>query len=124
MAHGPRFEQLCLAARAQVNGISVAETKALLDEGRMPLLIDVREVAEWALSRLPDAVYMGKGVLERDIEAAVPDLATPMILYCGGGYRSALSAENLQKMGYTAVVSMDGGFRGWCEVGYPLVTPE
>lgn len=123
MQHGPRFEQLCLAARAQVEGISVADTKALLDQARLPLLIDVREVSEWERSHLPNAVYMGKGILERDIEAAVPDLNTEIILYCGGGYRSALSAENLNKMGYTQVRSMDGGFRGWCEAGHPLVTP-
>jgi len=121
MQHSPRFEQLCLDARAEVDGISVAETKALLDEGCLPLFIDVREAVEWNKSHLPNAVYMGKGVLERDIEAAVPDLNTPMILYCGGGYRSALAAVNLKKMGYTQVKSMDGGFRHWCEAEYPLV---
>lgn len=124
MQHSPKFEQLCQEARAQIEGISVAETKALLDEGRLPLLLDVREVAEWTKSRLPKAVYLGKGILERDIEVAVPDFDTAMILYCGGGHRSALSALNLKKMGYTQVVSMDGGFRGWCAAGYPVETIE
>lgn len=124
MQHGPKFEQLCQAARAEVEGISVAETKALLDAGRLPLFVDVREVVEWEKGRLPQAIYLGKGVLERDIEERVPDVNTPMILYCGGGYRSALSALNLKRMGYTQVLSMDGGFRGWCEAGYPVDRPE
>ncbi|MBP6345042.1 rhodanese-like domain-containing protein [Neisseriaceae bacterium CLB008] len=124
MQHSPRFEQLCQEARTQIDGISVSATKALLDEGRLPLFVDVREVVEWDKSHLPQAIYMGKGILERDIEAAVPDFGTPMILYCGGGYRSALAALNLQKMGYTQVLSMDGGFREWCEAGYPLETSK
>lgn len=124
MQHSPKFEQLCQAARAEIDGISVAETKALLDAGRLPLFVDVREMAEWDKSRLPQAIYLGKGIIERDIEALVPDFDTPMILYCGGGYRSALSALNLKRMGYTQVLSMDGGFRSWCEAGHPVETAK
>ena len=96
--------------------------KAKLDRNEKFLLIDVREDNEWAKDHLPNAVHLGKGVIERDIEQQVPDSDTPMVLYCGGGFRSALAADNLQRMGYTNVVSMDGGIRGWREKGYPLTT--
>jgi len=79
----------------------------------------VREESEWARGHLPGAIHLGKGVIERDIEQRVPEKNAPLVLYCGGGFRSALAAENLQKMGYTNVVSMDGGWRGWTEAGYP-----
>jgi rhodanese-related sulfurtransferase len=84
------------------------------------LLIDVREESEYAADHLPGAVHLGKGIIERDVEARVPDQDTPMVLYCGGGFRSALAADNLQKMGYTQVLSMDGGTRGWREKGFAL----
>ena len=95
-------------------------SKSKLDQGEKFLLIDVREDNEYAKDHLPGAVHLGKGIIERDIEARVPDLNTPMILYCGGGFRSALAADNLQKMGYTQVISMDGGIRDWREKGFPL----
>ena len=92
-----------------------------MDRGDKFLLVDVREESEFAKDHLPGAIHLGKGVIERDIEARVPDLNTEMILYCGGGFRSALAADNLQKMGYTNVISMDGGIRDWREKNYPLV---
>jgi len=84
------------------------------------LLIDVREESEYAADHLPGAVHLGKGIIERDIENRVPDPATPLVLYCGGGFRSAMAADNLQKMGYTKVLSMQRGIRGWRERAFPL----
>lgn len=118
--HAPRFLHIVTDAKKRIRETTVDDVKAKLDRGEKILLIDVREESEWARDHLPGAVHLGKGVIERDIEARVPDPATPMILYCGGGYRSALAADNLQKMGYTDVLSMDGGIRGWREKGYPL----
>ena len=92
-----------------------------MDRGEKFLLVDVREESEFAKDHLPGAIHLGKGIIERDIEERVPDLNAPLILYCGGGFRSALTADNLQKMGYTNVISMDGGVRGWREKGFPLV---
>jgi rhodanese-related sulfurtransferase len=91
-----------------------------MDRGDKFVLVDVREESEFAKDHLPGAIHLGKGVIERDIEARVPELNTEMILYCGGGFRSALAADNLQMMGYTNVISMDGGIRDWREKGYPL----
>ena len=91
-----------------------------MDRGEKFLLVDVREESEFAKDHLPGAIHLGKGIIERDIEARVPELNTEMVLYCGGGFRSALAADNLQKMGYTKVISMDGGIRDWREKGYPL----
>jgi len=91
-----------------------------MDRGGKFILVDVREESEFAKDHLPGAIHLGKGVIERDIEARVPDLSKEMILYCGGGFRSALAADNLQKMGYTNVISMDGGIRDWREKGFPL----
>jgi len=99
----------------------VAEVRRRRDAGEKFTLIDVREESEWARGHLPDAVYLGRGILERDVELRFPDKSTELILYCGGGFRSALSADNLQKMGYTNVASMDGGWRGWLEAGLPTV---
>jgi rhodanese-related sulfurtransferase len=98
----------------------VDEVKKRLDRGDKFMLVDVREESEYAKDHLPGAIHLGKGVIERDIEARVPDLKAEMVLYCGGGFRSALAADNLQKMGYTNVISMDGGVRGWREKGFPL----
>ena len=124
MKHSPAFIKLVDAARQHVRECTVAEVKARLDKGELSgadvLLVDVREESEYAAGLLPGARHFGKGVLERDIEAAAPDLATELVLYCGGGYRSALAAESLQKMGYTNVISMDGGVREWKEAGFPL----
>ncbi|MBX9681102.1 MAG: sulfurtransferase [Gemmataceae bacterium] len=118
--HSPRFLQIVTDARSRIREISIVETKAKLDRGEKFLLIDVREESEWAKDHLPGAVHLGKGIIERDIEGKVADLDTPMILYCGGGYRSALAADNLQKMGYRNVLSMDGGYRDWRGQGLPL----
>lgn len=116
--HSQRFLDLVNEARSRVRECSVQDVKARLDAGETFCLIDVREESEYARGRLPGAVHLSKGVIERDIEAAVPDPATPLVLYCGGGYRSALAADALTRMGYTDVMSMDGGWRGWTEAGY------
>jgi len=118
--HSPRFLQIVNDAKERVREVTVDDVKGRLDRGEKFLLIDVREENEWAKDHLPGAIHLGKGILERDIEQRVPDLAAPLILYCGGGFRSALAADNLQKMGYTNVLSMDGGIRGWREKEYPL----
>jgi rhodanese-related sulfurtransferase len=118
--HAPRFLKIVEDAKSRVRESNVDEVKRKLDGGEKFLLVDVREESEFAKDHLPGAVHLGKGVIERDVEKQVPDLNTPMILYCGGGFRSALAADNLQKMGYTNVISMDGGIREWREKGYPL----
>src|SRR5437667_9273061 len=118
--HAPRFLQIVQDAKKRVREVTVEDVKAKLDRGEKFQLVDVREESEWAKDHLPGAIHLGKGVLERDIEQRVPEPATEMVLYCGGGFRSALAAENLQKMGYTNVWSLDGGIRGWREKGYPL----
>ena len=118
--HSPRFLRLVEDARKRIQETSIDAVKHKLDGREKFLLIDVREESEFALDHLPGAVHLGKGILERDIEARVPSLNTPMILYCGGGFRSALAADNLQKMGYSNVISMDGGIREWREKAYPL----
>jgi rhodanese-related sulfurtransferase len=98
----------------------VDEVKAKLDRCEKFHLIDVREESEFAKDHLPGAVHLGKGVIEREIEEKFPDTTAPLVLYCGGGFRSVLAADNLQKMGYTDVLSMDGGVRGWRAKGYPM----
>jgi rhodanese-related sulfurtransferase len=118
--HPPRFLKIVDDARSRIRETNVDEVKKRLDRGDKFLLVDVREESEFAKDHLPGAVHLGKGVIERDIEARVPQLDTEMVLYCGGGFRSALAADNLQKMGYTKVISMDGGIRGWREKNYPL----
>jgi rhodanese-related sulfurtransferase len=120
--HAPRFLQIVNEARARVRETDADAVKAMLDRGEKFILVDVREESEYAKDHLPGAVHLGKGVIERDIEQAVPDTATPLVLYCGGGYRSALAADNLQKMGYTNLLSMDGGIRTWRDKGFPLVS--
>ncbi len=118
--HPPRFLKIVDDAKTRVRETNVDEVKARMDRGDKFVLVDVREESEFAKDHLPGAIHMGKGVIERDVEQKVPDLNTPLVLYCGGGFRSALAADNLQKMGYTNVISMDGGIRGWREKGYPL----
>ena len=118
--HPPRFLKIVDDARSRIRETDVDAVKSRLDRGDKFLLVDVREESEFAKDHLPGAIHLGKGVIERDIEARVPDLHAEMILYCGGGFRSALAADNLQKMGYTNVISMDGGIRGWREKNYPL----
>lgn len=120
MQHTPRFLKIVNDAKSRVKETTVDEVKQKLDHGDKVLLVDVREESEFAKDHLPGAVHLGKGVIERDIETRVRDVKTPMILYCGGGFRSAMAADNLQKMGYTNVISMDGGVREWREKSYPL----
>jgi rhodanese-related sulfurtransferase len=119
MAHSSQFLKLVEDAKRNVKETNVAEVKRRGDAGEKFLLIDVREDNEWAKGHLPGALHLGKGIIERDIEQRVPDTGAKLILYCGGGFRSALAAENLQKMGYTNVESMDGGWKGWVEAGLP-----
>ena len=118
--HSPRFVEIVSDAKKRIREVSVDEVKAKLQEGEQFVLIDVREESEFAKDHIPGAVHIGKGTIERDIEEKVPDLNTPIILYCGGGFRSALAADNLRKMGYRNVFSLDGGVRGWREKGFPL----
>ena len=117
MQHATGFLNLVNDAKKRVKETNVAEVKARLDQGEKLNLIDVREDGEWAKGHLPGATHLGKGIIERDIEKTFPDRDAELILYCGGGFRSALAADNLQKMGYKNVVSMDGGWRGWNDVG-------
>jgi rhodanese-related sulfurtransferase len=118
--HSPRFLQIVEETKKRIREISIDDVKAKLDRDEKFLLVDVREESEYAADHLPGAVHLGKGIIERDIEERVPDPGTPVVLYCGGGFRSALAADNLQRMGYTHVLSMDGGIRGWREKGLAL----
>jgi rhodanese-related sulfurtransferase len=118
--HSPGFLKIVQDAKARVRELTVDQVKAKVDRGERFHLVDVREESEWAKDHLPKATFLGKGIIERDIEQKVPDVGAEIVLYCGGGYRSALAADNLQKMGYTNVYSMDGGIRGWREKQYPL----
>jgi rhodanese-related sulfurtransferase len=122
--HSARFLRIVDDARKRIRETTVDDVKARLDRGDNFFLVDVREESEYAKDHLPNAIHLGKGIIERDIEERVPDLAAPLVLYCGGGYRSALAADNLQKMGYTNVLSMDGGIRGWREKNFPLTRDE
>jgi rhodanese-related sulfurtransferase len=120
--HSPRFLEAVNDAKKRIREVTLEDVKAKLDRKEKFLLVDVREDNEWNKDHLPNAIHLGKGIIERDIERQVPDLGAPMVLYCGGGFRSALAADKLQQMGYTNVLSMDGGIRGWREKGYPLTT--
>ena len=120
MKHTPGFLKIVNDARTRVKECTVADVKQKLDRGEKFHLVDVREESEWAKGHLPKAEHLGKGIIERDVETKIPDLEAEIILYCGGGFRSALAADNLQKMGYTNVISMDGGWRGWNEAGHPV----
>jgi rhodanese-related sulfurtransferase len=120
--HSPRFLDIVNHAKQRVRETTVDDVKQMLDSHADFVLIDVREDNEWAKDHLPAAVHLGKGVIERDVEQRVPDPSTPLVLYCGGGFRSALAADALQRMGYTNVASMDGGIREWREKGFPLTS--
>ena len=120
MQHAPGFLKIVNDAKSRVKETTVDDMKDRLDRGDKFTLVDVREESEFAKDHLPGAIHLGKGVIERDIEARVPDPNTELVLYCGGGFRSALAADNLQKMGYSNVVSMDGGVREWREKKYPM----
>ncbi|HET9402235.1 MAG TPA: rhodanese-like domain-containing protein [Candidatus Acidoferrales bacterium] len=117
--HSEGFVNLVNDAKSRVKETNVSQIKQRMDRGEKFVLVDVREESEWAKGHIAGAVHMGKGVIERDVEAKYPDKDTELVLYCGGGFRSALSADNLQKMGYKKVISMDGGWRGWNEAGFP-----
>lgn len=122
--HSPGFLSIADDAKKRVKQFSIDDFLQRLQAGERYVLLDVREDNEWAKGHLPSAHHMSKGVIERDIEQALPEKDTPIVLYCGGGFRSALAADNLQKMGYSNVTSLDGGWRGWTERGLPTVTPE
>jgi rhodanese-related sulfurtransferase len=117
--HAPGFLKLVTDAKSRVRECTVDDVKARRAAGEAFVLVDVREESEYAAGHAAGAVHIGKGVIERDIEAKVPDPATPLVLYCGGGFRSALAADALQKMGYTNVISMDGGWSAWVRAGLP-----
>jgi rhodanese-related sulfurtransferase len=117
MAHAAKFLELVNDAKKRVKETNVPDVKGRMDAGEKFTLVDVREESEWARGHLPGAIHLGKGTIERDVEQRVPDTGAKLILYCGGGFRSALAADNLQKMGYTNVESMDGGWKGWLEAG-------
>ncbi len=123
MRHSPGFLKLVDDAKSRIKEADFRDIKRRLDSREKLTLVDVREDNEWARGHLPRAVHLGKGIIERDIEEAFPDRDAPLVLYCGGGFRSALVADNLQKMGYTNVISMDGGWRGWTTAGYPIEKP-
>lgn len=120
MDHSAGFLAIVNAAKANIKELTIAETLARIEADPSVHLVDVREDREWALGHITGAVHLGKGIIERDVETAIPDKNAEIILYCGGGFRSALSAENLQKMGYTKVYSMDGGWREWVAAGNPV----
>ncbi len=121
MLHSKKFLEIVNDGKSRVRETDVSTIKSRMDKGDKFILVDVREDNEWQNGHLPYAIHLGKGIIERDIEAKIPDTETEIVLYCGGGFRSVLSADNLQKMGYTNVISMDGGFRGWKEAGFEIV---
>jgi rhodanese-related sulfurtransferase len=120
MKHNPGFLKLTEQAKRQIKECTVADVKARLDGREAFHFLDVREDGEFAKDHACGATHLGRGVLERDIETVIPDKQAAIVLYCGGGYRSALAAVSLQQMGYTNVVSMDGGIKAWREAGYPM----
>jgi rhodanese-related sulfurtransferase len=118
--HTSGFQSLVNDAKTRIRHIDVAEYLRMRDAGEAGLLIDVREDNEWAAGHAAGAVHLGKGIIERDIEKTVPDKNATMVLYCGGGFRSALAADALRQMGYTGAISLDGGWRAWQEAGLPV----
>jgi rhodanese-related sulfurtransferase len=118
--HSPRFLKIVQDAKSRIREVTVDQVKAKLDRGEKFYLVDVREESEWAKDHLPKAIFLGKGIIERDIEQKIPETGAEIVLYCGGGFRSALAADNLQKMGYSNVSSMDGGIRDWRTKQFPL----
>ena len=120
MDHAQGFLNLVNDAKQRIKQETFRETKRRLDNGEKLILVDTREDTEWASGHIPGAIHLGRGIIERDIEKTIPDKAAPIVLYCGGGFRSALAADSLQKMGYRNVISMDGGWRGWTEAGFPI----
>jgi rhodanese-related sulfurtransferase len=119
--HNPGFLKLVNDAKTRVKQVTIDQYKSMPQDGHV--LIDVREDHEWSAGHVAGAIHLGKGVIERDIESEVPDKSTTLVLYCGGGYRSALVAEALQKMGYHNAISLDGGWRAWNEAQLPVSKP-
>jgi rhodanese-related sulfurtransferase len=120
MKHNPGFLKLVEDAKRRIRTCTIADVKARLERGESFHFLDVREDHEYAKDRAKGAVHLGRGILERDIETKIPDKSAPIVLYCGGGFRSALAADSLLRMGYQNVVSMDGGIREWRDAGYPM----
>lgn len=118
--HSPAFLAIVNDAKTRVKEADFRDIKKRLDAGEKMILVDTREDHEWAKGHIPGAVHLGKGVIERDVETTIPDKNATLVLYCGGGFRSALAADNLQKMGYKNVISMDGGWRAWTESNFPI----
>lgn len=118
--HSPGFLKLVDEARRDIEECTIHDVKARMDRGETFHLIDVREDHEWAVDHIVGAEHVGKGIIERDMESKFPDTSAEIILYCGGGFRSAIAGASLKKMGYRRVISMDGGIRAWREAGFPL----
>jgi len=118
--HSPAFLAIVNDAKKRVKEADFRDIKKRLDAGEKMILVDTREDNEWAKGYIPGAVHLGRGIIERDVETTIPDKNATLVLYCGGGFRSALAADNLQKMGYKNVISMDGGWRAWTEAGFPV----
>jgi rhodanese-related sulfurtransferase len=121
MDHPEGFLNLVRDAKKRIKEEDYREVKKKIDSAHPLTLVDTREDSEWARGHIPGALHLSKGIIERDIEKKIPDKDAEIVLYCGGGYRSALAADNLQKMGYRNVISMDGGWRGWTESGFPVI---
>lgn len=118
--HSKQFLDIVNDAKSRIRETNVEGVRAKIDRGEKFFLVDVREESEWKKGHITNAIYIGKGVIERDIEKKINNTKAEIILYCGGGFRSALAADNIQKMGYTNVSSMDGGYSGWISAGYPV----
>jgi rhodanese-related sulfurtransferase len=121
MAHAEGFLNLVKEAKKRIKELSVQDVKKKIDAGDKIILVDTREDVEWARGHAAGAIHLGKGVIERDIENVIPNKEATIVLYCGGGFRSALAADNVQRMGYSNVISMDGGWKGWTEAGLPTI---
>jgi len=120
MQHSPKFLQIVDDAKSRIQEVTVEDVKRDLESGEDFLLVDTREESEWKAGHAKGAVHLSKGVIERDVEKKVPDPSKKMVLYCGGGFRSALAADNLQKMGYSKACSLAGGWRAWKQAGLPV----
>lgn len=122
--HSPRFLAIVNETKARIQECTIQELKTRMDQGETLTLVDVREDSEFMAGHIPNAMHLSKGIIERDIETVVPDPNQEILLYCGGGFRSALAADNLQRMGYRNVVSVDGGWRSWTEADYPIAIKQ
>jgi rhodanese-related sulfurtransferase len=120
VAHNTEFLKLVNDAKSRIKEVDIEGYKKMVASGEKHVLVDTREESEWTAGHVKGALFLSKGVIERDVEAKVPDKSTKLVLYCGGGFRSALAADNLKKMGYTDVISLDGGWRALQSSGLPL----